>query len=72
MSANDEMHEVPYAEVITSTDLAWYIDFGDGDGMDDGTKAWLPMSQCELDSDNKVVWIPYWLLVDKELEDLAE
>ena len=46
---------------IHQTNKAWLLDLG---GYD---KIWLPKSQCTLDTDLGVVFIPEWLVEEKGL-----
>jgi hypothetical protein len=49
-----------YGEVVHETELAYKFD--------DGTQSvWLPKSQVEWDPDEKVMTVPAWLALEKEL-----
>lgn len=44
-----------YEEIVNESDAAWQIKF------DDERTLWLPKSQCEVNENDKEVYMPNWL-----------
>lgn len=50
-----------YKKIEHETEKAWQIVF------DSGQIEWLPKSQCRIDKTKNVIYIPQWLVDDKDL-----
>lgn len=64
-----EQIEIPlaYLRVKRSTAKAWLIEFEIDKDLN-SVEAWLPKSQCALDENAQVIYVPEWLVFEKELE----
>jgi hypothetical protein len=51
-----------YDQIMHVSEKAFFISFGD-------ESVWLPKSQIEIDEKTKTLEIPWWLAVEKEIED---
>jgi hypothetical protein len=60
----DPDDELCYEEIITQTDKAWLLK------MDVGTEIWWPKSQCTLDEEECMIFVPHWLVLKKTEEGL--
>jgi len=56
----DEMVEVDFDGLIRETEMAWLFRI-------DRQAIWFPKSRCEVDEDEKVVYVPEWLAIEEGL-----
>ena len=57
--ATDELHAVDYEKILIETQKAWLV------GISDDFEVWLPKSECKLDNENNIIYIPFWLVSEK-------
>ena len=55
-----EMETFEYKKIIQESSRAWLLKFED-------CEAWLPKSQCSIDTDTKRIEIPLWLCEEKQI-----
>lgn len=66
--SNKEHVELAFSSVIKETPKAWYIRFPMKKDLTNDD-VWLPKSQCEMEDGADRIWVPRWLVTEKELED---
>ena len=57
---------IDFEEIKHETDLAWLL-LLDGSDPFDPVQVWLPRSQCEIDEELGVAYVPEWLAIEKDL-----
>ena len=67
----NETHKVKFLAVARETEKAWLLTFEIAEDFSP-VQAWIPKSQCDMGRDPGVIFIPQWLIEEKELEKYAE
>lgn len=63
-----ELITLHFHAVKSETKAAWLIDFGMKEDSLDDVEHWLPKSQCSLNREKKLIQVPEWLAIEKEIE----
>jgi hypothetical protein len=66
--SRNEMVELAFETIIHETRKAWCVRFPMKKDLTND-EAWLPKSQCDLEEGADRVWVPRWLVTEKELEN---
>lgn len=61
MSYDEDEDAYPFDSVKWETKKAWLV-------VMDERELWFPKSQCEINVKNKIITVPEWLAIEKELE----
>jgi hypothetical protein len=57
-----ERLRIEYEEIEEETDKAWLL-------LVEEDSVWLPKSQCSIDEDRNLIYVPVWLAEQKELSE---
>lgn len=67
-ASRNELVELAFLTILRETPKAWHVRFVLKKDLTND-EAWLPKSQCDLEEGVDRVWVPRWLVTEKELED---
>lgn len=59
----DELVEVPYDHscMFRESEKSWFICWGETTSERDESGKFFPKSQCKIDEDEKIIYVPEWL-----------
>jgi hypothetical protein len=66
----DEPYHITYIRLERETEKAWLLILEE-EHPTYKLQCWFPKSQCEISVSSKVISVPYWLVKEKDLEDLV-